>query len=130
MTVVWPGYRTLITPPQAQLSLQLLSTIGSDPLRTVGTPGTQGATVTGTQGIGVNTPRAAAVAAATVGLETLVHMPNGGTFTIGALCMMLAEGGPGVSMVVLGITTRLDGATPNVHIMVAPMHTAIPTKAT
>jgi hypothetical protein len=35
---------------------------------TVGEPGAQGAAVTGTQGIGVKAPKAAAVAAATVGL--------------------------------------------------------------
>ena len=43
------------------LSSGLLHTI------TVGTPGAHGATVSGTQGMGVSTPKAAAVAAATVG---------------------------------------------------------------
>ena len=43
-----------------------------------------GAAVAGRQGIGVRTPSAAAVAAATIGLAGLEHMPNGATFTIGA----------------------------------------------
>lgn len=50
---------------------------------TVGAPGTQGAGVAGTQGIGVSTPIAAAVAAATVGLDGDWHMPNGGMFIMG-----------------------------------------------
>ena len=49
----------------------------------VGAPGTHGATVIGTHGIGVNTPSAAAVAAATSGLAGLMHMPKGGMLTIG-----------------------------------------------
>ena len=35
------------------------------------------------QGIGVSTPRAAAVAAATVGFAIELHIPNGMMFTIG-----------------------------------------------
>jgi hypothetical protein len=35
------------------------------------------------QGIGVKTPKAAVVAAATAGLAGLVHMPKGNVFTIG-----------------------------------------------
>jgi hypothetical protein len=50
---------------------------------TVAEPGTQGAGVTGTQGIGVKTPSAAAVAAATVGFASDWHIPKGGMFAIG-----------------------------------------------
>jgi hypothetical protein len=46
-------------------------------INTVGDPGTQGAVVAGIQGIGVSTPRAAVVAAATVGFAKDEHMPNG-----------------------------------------------------
>jgi hypothetical protein len=49
----------------------------------VGAPGTQGAGVFGMHGIGVSTPRAAAVAAATVGLAGELHMPKGMIFSIG-----------------------------------------------
>jgi hypothetical protein len=61
-------------------------------MSTVGAPGIQGAAVTGTQGIGVNTPKAAAVAAATVGFDGDWHMPNGKMLTNGLLSMILAAG--------------------------------------
>ena len=53
------------------------------PTNTVGDPGAQGAAVTGTQGIGVKTPNAAAVAAATCGFAMEVHIPKGMILTIG-----------------------------------------------
>jgi len=83
MTVVCPGLTIWITPAHRHISLQVLSSTGIPPLITVGTPGSQGAGVAGTQGIGVSTPSAAAVAAATVGLAMLLHMPKGGIFAIG-----------------------------------------------
>jgi len=46
-------------------------------------PGVHGADVIGTQGIGVSTPIAAAVAEATVGLDGDWHIPNVGMLTIG-----------------------------------------------
>src|SRR5262245_60465123 len=89
----------------------------------VGIPGIQGPGVTGTQGIGVKTPAAAAVAAATVGLAIELHMPKGGILTMGAWSMMLAAGVPS-SKIVLGSTTMsVAGAAPNVHCSVAPMRT-------
>jgi hypothetical protein len=54
------------------------------PIMTVGEPGAHGAGVTGMQGMGVRTPMAAAVAAATVGLAMDVHIANGGILTTGA----------------------------------------------
>ncbi|MNN95372.1 hypothetical protein D3C81_2141630 [compost metagenome] len=54
------------------------------PSSTVGAPpGIHGAAVAGMQGMGVSTPMAAAVAAATVGLARLWHMPKVGMFTSG-----------------------------------------------
>ena len=54
-------------PPYIQTNLQLSNRAGM--LQTSSLPpGIQGAEMTGTQGIGVNTPQAAAVAEATVGL--------------------------------------------------------------
>ena len=49
------------------MSTEELSSVGKLSSRTVGAPGTHGAGVLGMQGIGVRTPRAAAVAAATIG---------------------------------------------------------------
>ena len=92
------------------------------PMSTVGEPVTHGATVIGTHGIGVSTPIAAVVAAITVGLEGLEHMPNGGTFTIGAKSIMVAAGVP-ASTPVAGKTVSVDGAAPKLHCMTAPAQT-------
>ncbi len=62
------------------------------PINTVGVPTTQGATVTGIQGIGVSTPKAATVAAATVGFARLVHTPNGKILSNGISSTILAAG--------------------------------------
>ncbi len=83
ISVNCPGTVTWITPPHMHISWHVLSKVGLPPSNTVGAPGTQGATVTGTHGIGVNTPSAAVVAAATAGLVGVMHIPNGATFTIG-----------------------------------------------
>jgi hypothetical protein len=93
-------------------------------IRTVGAPGAHGAGITGTQGIGVNAPKAAAVAAATVGFAIDEHIPNGMMFTIGLLSMMLASGVP-VSTLLAGSTTSELGAAPKLHCNIAPMHTCI-----
>lgn len=84
-----------------------------------GAIGSQGAGTTGTQGIGVSTPRAAAVAAATIGLANDWHMPNGAMFTPGATSVMVATGRPSTNG--LGATTdSVDGARPNEHMIIAP----------
>ena len=83
MVATWPEKVILIDPAQVHSSLQLFVSVGIDPVKTVGAPGIQGATVTGTHGIGVKTPRAAAVAAITVGLLGLEHIPKVGIFDIG-----------------------------------------------
>lgn len=79
----WPGTTTLITPAQVHINVQLESSEGILPSSMVGAPGIQGEAVAGMQGMGVNTPSAAAVAAATVGLAMLMHMPKGMIFTSG-----------------------------------------------
>lgn len=53
------------------------------PSSTVGAPGIQGLIVFGIHGCGVRTPQAAAVAAATIGLAILAHIPKGAIFTKG-----------------------------------------------
>jgi hypothetical protein len=73
----------LMDPAHVHRSLQLFVSVGIDPVKTVGAPGIQGATVIGTHGIGVKTPKAAAVAAMTVGLLGLEHIPKVGIFDIG-----------------------------------------------
>jgi len=69
--------------PVSRMALEVLLRAGMFPIRTVGEPGLHGATVLGMQGIGVSTPKAAEVAAATVGLAIDVHMPKVMMFTSG-----------------------------------------------
>jgi hypothetical protein len=68
ITVNWPGTLMEMTPPHMHISLELLFNAGILPSRTVGAPGSQGAMVMGIQGMGVRAPKAAAVAATTIGL--------------------------------------------------------------
>ena len=57
-----------MTPAHMHISFALLFKIGMLPSSTVGAPTIHGAGVLGIHGIGVSTPSAAAVAAATIGL--------------------------------------------------------------
>ena len=79
--------------------------------------------VFGTQGIGVSTPSAAAVAEATTGFEGLLHIPKGMMLTIGLWSMMFAAGTNEVSILLAGRTTSELGATPKLHCSKAPMQT-------
>ena len=112
-----------MTPAHAHISFEVLLSAGMPPINAVGAPGTHGAGKTGTHGIGVNTPSAAAVAAATVGLAIDEHMPNGSTFTIGLWSMMFAAGGPPAIVLFCGNTTNVLGAAPKLHCIVAPIQT-------
>ena len=90
---------------------------------TVGAPGTQGVVVAGMHGIGVSTPNAAAVAAATTGFEGDMHIPNVMILVIGMWSMIFAAGISLVIILFIGSTTSELGATPNVHIIIAPKQT-------
>ena len=114
-----------MTPPQAQTHLALLISAGM--FITFTCPGgAQGAVITGTQGIGVSTPQAAAVAEATVGLAIDVHMPKGSMLDMGAMSMMFAIsifphlGRKGT------VTISDDGAIPKLHCSIAPIQTKFP----
>ena len=108
------GATIWMTPPQLHINFELFCSAGWPPINTVGEPGAQGAAVAGMQGIGVNTPSAAAVAAATVGFAGQLHMPNGMTLTMGALSMIVAAGAPAMTHGV-GSTFKDEGATPKLH---------------
>ncbi len=75
------------------------------------------------QGMGVSTPKAAAVAEATVGLASDMHIPNGMMFVIGMWSMMLASGTMLVITLLVGSTTSELGAMPKLHIIIAPIQT-------
>jgi hypothetical protein len=83
LVAVWPAEVISITPAQAHMHLDTLSSAGALPTFVVAAPGAHGAVVFGMQGIGVYTPNAAAVAAATVGLASDWHMPNGMILVMG-----------------------------------------------
>ena len=81
--VACPGKVMLMTPPHVHMHVEELLSAGMFPIITVEEPGAHGAFVTGTHGMGVNTPSFAAVAAATVGFDMLWHMPKAMMFTMG-----------------------------------------------
>jgi hypothetical protein len=89
---VCPALLTWITPPHMHIRVDVLLSAGILLIKNVGAPTTHGAVVAGTQGIGVRAPMAAAVAAATVGLASELHMPKGMMLTSGALSIMFAAG--------------------------------------
>lgn len=115
----------VITPAHMHINVDVLSRVGMSASNTVGAPGTHGATVAGIHGMGVRTPIAAAVAAATIGFAGDMHMANGMMFTNGILSIMLASGISSVITMFVGNTTSVLGAIPIVHIKVAPMQTCI-----
>jgi hypothetical protein len=101
----------------------MLDNVGTPPNKTVGLPGAQGVTVAGTQGIGVNAPIAAFVAAATCGLAIEEHIPKEGILTNGLLSIILAAGILLVITRFCGNTMSDDGATPKEQVIEAPIQT-------
>ena len=93
------------------------------PVRTVDLPGIQGVGVFGMHGIGVNAPKAAAVAEATAGFASDRHMPNGKMLTMGLWSMMLACGFLLFITLFTGNTFNVDGASPLLHFIMAPLQT-------
>ena len=71
-------------PPKTHVKVQDEDKAGIAPKSVVEAPGAQGAGKTPKQGIGVSTPIAAAVALATVGFKSELHVPKGPTLTTGA----------------------------------------------
>jgi hypothetical protein len=118
-----------MTPPQLHMHLELLFRAGILATSTVGEPGAHGAAVTGMQGIGVRTPRAAAVAAATIGLAGELHIPNGMMFIIGLLSIILAIGME-VMTRFIGSTFKVPGVAQKLHCSMAPPQTSIPMEFT
>jgi hypothetical protein len=84
-TVPWlPGSEIVIRPPHMHSAVQPVWRAGWPFTITLVAPGVHGELVAGTHGAGVNTPLAAAVAAATAGLDGVEHIPNVGMLTVGA----------------------------------------------
>src|ERR1700677_4921005 len=121
ISVIWPAMVKVITPPHMHMSVETLSSAGMLASSTVAAPGVHGAVVAGMHGIGVSTPNAAAVAAATTGFAGDMHMPKGMMFSIGTMSMILAAGMLLVIIIFVGSTTSVLGAIPNEHIIIAPI---------
>src|SRR5471030_1249164 len=119
MVVNCAGATIWITPPHEHISFDEFCSAGCPPISTVGEPGTHGAAVTGRQGMGVSTPSAAAVAAATIGLPMHMHVPKGITLTIGRWSITVAAGAPD-STAFSGSTPSVPGAAPKLHCSVVP----------
>lgn len=113
MVLVVPAFVTEITPAHEHIHLDVLFKAGNLRNVTVGEPGVHGV-VTGTHGMGVSTPLAAAVAEATVGFASEVQVANGGILVTGAKSIILAAGF--FSPVTNGTATmKVEGADPKVH---------------
>ena len=115
----------LITPAYAHSAMHGWVRSGDPPAMTLGSPGVQGPVGTGTQGIGVRVPSAAAVAAATAGLAILLQRIKEGMFNIGTISAMVPTSVAGVVIAApLGRKVRGIGALPIVHWAIAPVVTA------
>ena len=101
----------VICPPQIHMHFDDFVMTGAPPTITRDDE-IHGAGVTGTQGMGVSTPSAAAVADATTGLAMERHKPNGAILTIGLLSIMLPTGGPWPNTRFTGRTFSGAGVSP------------------
>ncbi len=107
-------------PPQAQNKQACFVNTGKGPIRAFGKRGSQGAGVIGKQGIGVNTPMAAAVATATIGLAKERQKPKGIMLTSGRWSITEAIGIPWRKIRHAGNTFKTLGETPKEHCKRAP----------
>ncbi len=102
----------MTTPPHEHEHCDESSSADTPPIVTCGDPGVQGVR-TGTHGCGLS-------AAATAGLATDVHRPNGGTFA-GATSVTTPAGA--VADTRAPDAANVDGIVPNEHCSAAPVHT-------
>lgn len=109
-------------PPHWHMSMESLVRAGLPPINSFGLPGIQGPAIIGIHGMGVSTPKAAAVALATFGLARLLHIPNGIIFITEMLSMMDARAWELMTLAP-GRTFNTDGAAPNEQVMDAPAQT-------
>jgi hypothetical protein len=109
----------VITPPQLHVHCDASSSAAAPPIVTVAEPGVQ-APSTGWHGCGVSVPLAALVADATCGLDSDVHIPNGGTFSV-----PVSSTTPAAAVAVTSVldAENVDGVVPNEHCSVAPVLT-------
>ena len=114
-----PGAPILIVPPHPHNSWQPAVKHGLPQYDTFEFSTVHVPTGTGEQGPGVNTPSAAAVAAAVAGFAIEIQFPKGGMFVMGAQSLIVAAGAPTIVFVWL-VTLRVTGAVPFVQNIDAP----------
>lgn len=113
----------VISPPHMHRFVLMLSSAGMPPINTLIAPTFQGDVTTGMHGCGVNTPIAAAVAAATIGLLGVMHIPNGMMFFMGMKSMILAAGCMPDITRFSGVIINTEGATPKTQAKLAKLTT-------
>jgi hypothetical protein len=119
-----PGSVIEMFPVHAQEHLESLLSAATPSTVVNDAPGDHGPVITGMQGIGVSTPIAAAVAAATSGFACVWHMPNGATFTMGMMSFTVATGISAADAGPMGKIVSDDGARPWSHRSIAPWQTS------
>jgi hypothetical protein len=119
LTDVCPAALTVTTPPQVQLHCDESSRALTSPIVTWAEPGDHGES-TGWHGCGVRVPEAALVAEATCGLDSDMHIPNGGTFSA-ATSVTTPAGLP--AEVCAPDAANVAGVVPKEHCKVAPVQT-------
>src|SRR4051812_3343595 len=112
-----------MTPPNAQLQVDPETSAGTLPSSVFGAAGIHGPATVGMHGIGVSTPSAAEVADATVGLDRLLHMANGGMLVAGAMSEITPAGRPSTITFEDADGMKVAGAAPNEQLSIAPMTT-------
>jgi hypothetical protein len=119
LTAVCPASFTVTTPPQVQLHCEESSRALTSPIVTRAEPGDHGDS-TGWHGCGVSAPPAAVVADATCGLDSDIHMPNGGTLD-GVTSATTPTALPAEAWV--PDAENVAGVVPKEHAIVAPVQT-------
>ena len=114
---------TVTVPPYMHMHLHSLVKQGLPFAMTVLLEGSHVPVVFGTQGCGVRTPSAAAVADATAGFARLLHIPKLWMLTMPLPSVKVPTGFPFISTVKAFVALNVDGIVPKEHFRVAPVVT-------
>ncbi len=116
----------MVPIPFPQINCESFVKHGAPPTIIVGFTDVQIPAAINIHGCGVSTPRAAAVADATCGFASEVHIPNGAILTFAAVSLIVAIGLLHPRHVICDVAFIDAGAVPNVHCNIPPDTTAIP----
>ena len=116
---IWPSLEKEICPAHMHMLRHWLVRAGMPSTILSGLPGIHGVVTTGTQGAGVNTPKAAAVAEMTAGLEGDEHMPKEPMQVMGAKSLMFSSGLFDNIVILPGLAINGQGLVPKVHWIIA-----------